>query len=178
MSWTWEMMPTLRPWARIFFTTAAGMQFEEAINGDVADIGVLVSTDRPRWRWFAWKPRNAGYSASLIQFVGTLLFNLNTGDALLTSLGGLQEDILIWMPDVVGSICFLLSSYLAVVEVSHCFWSYQPRLLSWWIVMINLLGLITFRFSAVFNYFLPSNGDPERAWGTNFYTLLGTSKNP
>ncbi len=157
----------------LFFTTAAGLQVLEAINGDVADIGASNVTDQRSWRWFAWKPHNAGYSASLTQFVGTLLFNVNTGDALLSQLTWLQEEILIWAPDVIGSICFLVSSYLALVEVSHRFWSVQPAQLSWWIVMINLLGSIAFMLSAVFSFLPPSGRGAEWLWGANFYTLLG-----
>ena len=103
----------------IFFTTAAWLQLEEAINGDVADIGASPGSDRPAWRWFAWKPHNAGYSASLVQFAGTVLFNFNTGDALLPQLSWHQEEVLIWTPDVIGSICFLASGYLAVVEATQ-----------------------------------------------------------
>jgi hypothetical protein len=157
----------------LFFTTAAGLQALEAINGDVADIGQSAGADHRNWRWFAWKPHNAGYSAGLIQFVGTLLFNLNTGDALLSQLTWLEEEILVWTPDVIGSICFLVSSYLAVVEVSHRFWSVQPAQLSWWIVMINLLGSIAFMISAVFSFLPPSGRGAEWLWGANFYTMLG-----
>jgi hypothetical protein len=157
----------------LFFTAAAGLQLEEAINGDLADMAMSSGTERPRWRWLAWKPRNAGFSASFIQFIGTLLFNLNTGDAMLSQLTWLQEEILIWTPDVIGSICFLASSYLALVEVSHRVCSYQPRQLSWWIVMINLLGSIAFMVAALFDYFVPNSGNMEWSWGANFYTLLG-----
>jgi hypothetical protein len=157
----------------LFFTTAAGLQVLEAINGDVADIGASGGTVHRTWRWFAWKPHNAGYSAGLIQFVGTLLFNFNTGDALLSQLTLLEAEVLIWSPDVIGSICFLVSSYLALVEVSHRVWSPQPAQLSWWIVMINLLGSIAFMLSAVFGFLLPSGRCTEWLWGANFYTLVG-----
>jgi len=157
----------------IFFTAAAALQLEEAINGDVADIIASAGKGRPRWRWLAWKPRNAGFSASSIQFLGTLLFNLNTGDAMLLQLTWRQEDVLIWTPDVIGSICFLVSGYLALVEVSHGFWSYQPRQLSWWIVTINLLGCVAFMTAALFGYFVPGSGNAAWSWGANFYTLLG-----
>jgi hypothetical protein len=70
----------------LFFTTAAWLQLLEASNGDVADIVDAERDHRPAWRWFAWKPHNAGWLASLIQFAGTLLFNLNTGDAMLSRL--------------------------------------------------------------------------------------------
>jgi hypothetical protein len=157
----------------LFFTAAAGLQLLEAVNGDVADIVVSSRTHRRRWRWFAWKPHNAGYSASFIQFVGTLLFNVNTADAMLSQLSQPQAELLIWVPDVLGSICFLVASYLALVEVSHRFWSLQPNQLSWWIVIINLLGSVAFMFAAAFSFILPPGGGAEWLWGANFFTLLG-----
>ena len=157
----------------IFFTAAAWLQLEEAVNGDVADIITLPVRGRTSWRWLAWKPHNAGYSSSLLLFAGTILFNFNTGDALMPQLSWWQKEALIWIPDVIGSICFLISGYLALVEVSHRAWSWQPHQLSWWIVMINLLGCIAFMVAAVFGYFAPGGGEAEWSWGANFYTLLG-----
>ena len=137
----------------LFFTGAAWLQLLEAINGDVADIDTSSGIHEQRWRWFAWKPHNAGYSASLIQFVGTLLFNINTADAMIAGLTWVEEDILIWTPNIIGSICFLVASYLALMEVSHRFWSFQPRQLSWWIVMLNLLGSVAFMLAALYGFF-------------------------
>jgi hypothetical protein len=157
----------------LFFTNAAWLQLLEAINGDVTDIGTATGTHHRSWRWVAWKPHNAGYSASLIQFVGTLLFNFNTADAMISKLTLVEEELLIWTPDVIGSICFLVASYLALIEVSHRFWSFQPRQLGWWIVIINLLGSVAFMLAAVFSFFLPSSGNAEWLWGANFFTLAG-----
>lgn len=153
----------------LFFTGAAGLQLLEAINGDVAGIGTPAQT----WRWFAWKPNSAGYSASLIQFVGTVLFNFNTADAMITGLGWAGEDLLIWTPDVIGSVCFLVASYVALIEVSHRFWSFQPRQVSWWIAVLNLLGSVAFMLAAAFTVFLPSLGEMQWAWGANFFTMAG-----
>ena len=159
----------------LFFTSAAWLQLLEAINGDVADIGTPADTTQRGWRWFAWKPHNAGFSASLIQFVGTVLFNFNTADAMITGLGWVGEDLLIWSPDVIGSVCFLIASYLALIEISHRFWSVQPRQVSWWIAILNMLGSVAFMLAAVFTVFLPPSGEMEWAWGANFFTLLGAA---
>jgi hypothetical protein len=157
----------------LFFTGAAWLQLLEAINGDVADIDTSSGIHEQSWRWLAWKPYNAGYSASLIQFVGTLLFNVNTADAMISGLTWAEEDILIWAPNIIGSICFLVASYLALIEVSHRLWSFQPRQLSWWIVMLNLLGSVAFMLAALYGFFPPSNENPEWTWDANFFTLLG-----
>lgn len=155
----------------LFFTSAAGLQLLEAINGDVTDI------DRSgrHWRWFGWKPHNAGYSASLIQFIGTVLFNFNTADVMIAGLDWVGEDVLVWTPDVIGSACFLIASYLALIEVSHRFSSVEPRQVGWWISALNMLGSVAFMLAAVFTFFLPPSAEMEWAWGANFFTLVGAA---
>ena len=81
-------------------------------------------------------------------------------DAMIAGLGWVGEDILIWTPDVIGSVCFLIASYLALIEVSHRFWSVQPRQVSWWIVVLNMLGdpvgaSLAFERALVANPFIP-----------------------
>jgi hypothetical protein len=85
------------------------MQRLEAVNGDVADLDVAEARLPTDWSWFGWNPHDAGYLASLIQFTGTLL----------KGLGWIQEDFLIWTPDMVGSICFLAASCPVLVKVSR-----------------------------------------------------------
>ena len=53
--------------------------------------------------------------ASGIQFIGTILFNISTAGAFLDQLEPLGQDLVIWTPDVWGSIAFLLSSLIAQV---------------------------------------------------------------
>jgi hypothetical protein len=156
----------------LFFTAAAGLQLLEAINGDVADVAAAQGSHHPSWRWFAWRPHNAGYLASLIQFVGTLLFNLNTGDAMLSGLTWVEEDILIWAPNMAGSVCFLVASYLALVELSHGWWSFEPRQAAWWVVIINLLGSVAFQISALYGFFPPTPA-PGWVWDAGLWTLIG-----
>jgi hypothetical protein len=156
----------------IFFTAAAWLQLLEAINGDVADLAAAGARPPIGWRWFAWKPHNAGYLASLVQFAGTLLFNVNTGDAMLKGLGWMQEDVLIWTPDMVGSVCFLVASYLALVEISHGWWSFEPRQVCWWVVTLNLIGSVAFQVSA-FYAFSPPPPESGWAWSANLWTLVG-----
>jgi hypothetical protein len=159
----------------LFFTSAAWLQLLEAINGDVADIGTSAGTPGRSWCWYAWKPHNAGYSASLIQFIGTVLFNFDTADAMIAGLGWVGEDLLIWTPDVIGSVCFLIASYLMLIEISHRFWSVQPRQVSWWIAVLNMLGSVAFMLAAVHAVFLQSSGEMQWTWGANLFTLIGAA---
>ncbi|GGG55569.1 hypothetical protein [Bizionia arctica] len=98
-----------------------------------------------------------GYLSALFQFVGTLLFNVNTYNATKSNLSTSQSDVWIWTPDVVGSIFFLISGYLAFIEVGHSYWKWETKNMSWWVVFINLIGCIAFMTSAIFA-FIPQGG--------------------
>ncbi|WP_426625745.1 hypothetical protein ACPPVW_06745 [Leifsonia sp. McL0607] len=58
-------------------------------------------------------------SSSLIQFVGTLFFNVSTSLALAAAVPAGAAGGTGWRPDVYGSICFLVSSVLAVVALAR-----------------------------------------------------------
>lgn len=153
----------------IFFTLAAGLQLLEAINGDISDI----NRQKTQWRWWVWKPHNAGYIASLVQFLGTLLFNMNTGVGFISDMNTTQLEIYNWSPNVIGCIFFLIASYIAMIEVTHKLWSFQPRLISWWIVVLNMLGSVAFAVSAIYSWLEITSHDTWWSWGVNGFTLLG-----
>ena len=71
-----------------------------------AGLSQLVQVRRARRvPWLIW--------ACVVQSVGTVLFNLNTFDAMFTSLDTEQENRLVWGPDMLGSAAFLVASHLA-----------------------------------------------------------------
>jgi hypothetical protein len=155
----------------IFFTSAAWLQWLEALNGDVAE--ALGDGAQSRWRWFGWRPRNLGYLASAIQLVGTVMFNFNTIDATLTGLSWKGEDVLVWIPNTVGCICFLVASYLAYAEVSHGAASFAPRSVSWWVTVVNLLGSVAFQLSALYSFAGPGPAAAGALFRAGFYTAAG-----
>jgi hypothetical protein len=105
--------------------------------------------------------------------LGTLFFNLSTGHALSTGLTGpTSVNHAVWRPDALGSVCFLVSSFLAWVEVCHHAWAWRPRLISWWIGLLNLLGSVAFGVSAIASRVEP-NGDLRSETLTNLGTFVG-----
>ena len=117
----------------LFFTSAAFLQFRQA------------GTSLDRW-------------ACGVQLVGTLFFNVSTGHALITNLSAAEVDKMVWRPDAFGSICFLVASELALIAVGHRWVSWRPRLLSWWIAMLNLAGSVAFGVAAVASYVIVDSG--------------------
>ena len=154
----------------VFFTTAAGLQFHEAINVQRGPERLSRAAFR---RWFSWEPKRIDWLAAAIQFVGTLFFNVNTFAAMNDALDAKQELLRVWTPNVVGSICFLVSSELAYAEVCNAWVCFRDRTLSWWIVALNLLGSIAFGVSAAASLIVPSTDEPVSAAIANAGTAAG-----
>ena len=157
----------------LFFTSAAYLQLLEAANATRREAQARGEEPGDSFCWFGWKPWQIGWLSAAIQFAGTLLFNVNTLDAMLPGLNWLQQDLLIWTPDIIGCVCFLAASWLAVLECCHgiVFWKMQG--LSWWIVMINMLGSIAFGLSGIFAIVLPRTKDVLDLQAVNLWTCAG-----
>jgi len=153
------------------FTIAAYLQLYQAANARELLPG---STDAAHRRSFlGWRPHDAGWLSCALQFVGAVLFNFNTIDAMVPSLRWFEEDLVVWVPNIVGSILFLASGYLAFIETCHAHWAWKPDEISWWVVLANLLGCIGFMISAVFAIVLPGGPNVEAATMSVGFTLLG-----
>jgi hypothetical protein len=155
----------------VFFTSAAWLQWLEALNGDVAE--ALSDGVRRNWRWFGWRPRNLGCLACAVQLVGAVMFNFNTADAMIAGLSWEAEDLLIWTPNMLGCACFLVASYLAYAEVSQGAASFAPRSVSWWITVVNLLGSMAFQISALYSIVGPDPAASGSLFFAGFYTAAG-----
>jgi hypothetical protein len=155
----------------LFFTSAALLQYLEVTNASRSLPGAGDAGDRRRF--LTWEPHRIDWCASVVQLVGTLLFNLSTFDAMFEHLDAKQADRLVWSPDALGSICFLVASGLAWAEVSHGWWSWQPRDLSWLITAVNLFGSIAFGASAVASFVVPASDQARNATVMNLGTFVG-----
>ena len=126
------------------------------------------------FQWIAWNPQRIGYMASLVQLIGTVMFNFNTGNAFISDLNWVQQDILIWTPNIIGCICFLIASRLAFMEVCHGYWGWQPGNIEWWITVLNLLGSVGFMISALYALAVPP-GDSSATFNglSAFFTFQG-----
>jgi hypothetical protein len=131
----------------LFFTSAAALQYVEG--------GLL-------------RPRRLDWWSNAIQLAGTVFFNVSTFDALRTGLDANEYDRLVWTPDARGSVCFLVSGFLAMLAVARA-----RRTRDWWIAFVNLLGCVAFGISAIAAYVVPSTGDALDLAGANVFTSLG-----
>jgi len=139
----------------IFFTSAAYLQYVECIN---ADRKALPEAGRRR-RLLAIEVRRIDWWATAVQLLGTLFFNVTTFTALDAHLTAKQSDLVVWTPDALGSICFLVASQLAYAEAGHAWVSWRPSDAGWRIAALNMLGSILFGISAIAGWVQPSTGD-------------------
>lgn len=154
----------------VFFTFAAYLQYAEAVNADRLPHPHALPR---RWRPASWEPKRIDWLATLIQLIGTILFNISTFSALDTRLSTAQTDLRVWAPDIFGSVAFLLSSQLAHAEVCHRWLCLRPRGISWWIVALNLVGSLAFGVSALASLVTPGQATPVSAQLSDAGTWFG-----
>jgi hypothetical protein len=135
----------------IFFTAAATLQL----------LGTGIAGHGLDW----W--------SSAVQVAGTLFFNISTFDALRQALDTTEYNRLVWTPDVFGSICFLVSGYLAYVAVCGRPFCRPRRTREWWIAAVNLLGCVAFGISAIASYVIPETGSAVDLARANATTVFG-----
>jgi len=156
----------------LFFTSAAYGQFLQAINANIA----LLPRAREKqksWRWWARGLRSPGFLSAASQFIGTILFNFNTFDVFYHYRHPIGEHLFVWVPNMVGSILFLVSSFFAWIEIYHD--GYVKRFVSvtWWIVWLNITGSVFFQLSAIYGYIDPFTGSVPNGDLSIAFTLWG-----
>ena len=156
----------------LFFTSAAYGQFLQATNANIALVsGPLEKTKE--WRWWTRGLQSPGFLASTSQLIGTILFNINTFDAFYSTLTPMGVSIMIWVPDMIGSVLFLVSSFFAWVEIYHDNYIKRFRSVTWWLVWFNILGSVFFQLSAIFAFIKPFTGKVEDNRLSVIYTFWG-----
>ena len=148
-----------------------------------SDTDSSVHSDTPlreKWRWFGLADKQVGWWAAMIQFGGATCFTV----AVISGTPGiLKEDqwelqtALIWTMQVLGSIGFVVSSVLLMLEEQARWYLPALDLIGWHSAFWNLVGAIGFLLSAVFGYLANWHGNGTvccQFWGTGFNTYYGS----
>jgi hypothetical protein len=153
----------------IFFTAGGALQTVIAASGSDARGADGAQGSRAR---------RAALWAAAIQSAGTVFFNLSTYRAMHTALSSPEYNRLVWRPDTLGSICFLLSGTIAYSASARAGWrGWRPERAGrgWWEPAVNLLGCAFFGISAIAGYVVPSSGSVLNLAAANFNTSLGAA---
>ncbi|MGW7019779.1 hypothetical protein ACWGGS_10575 [Streptomyces decoyicus] len=156
----------------VFFTLGGYASLVQAINAPRRE-SAAASLTTHRFRWWSYEPGRIDWLSTFVLFAGTLVFGINLLDSFLQGLTVQQMNRLVWAPDMVGCLLFLISGQLAVVEVCHGRLCLERRSLGWWIVALNQLGSVLFMVAALAAFTRPETGSLVSVGIANWGTLTG-----
>lgn len=158
----------------IFFTTGGYASVLQVANAPRAADGDGVVRTAP-WRWWSTEPGRLDWASAVALFVGTLYFGASLAAALLGDLTTAQIHRLVWSPEFVGCVLFLLSGHLALTEMHRDRPRGRRADLGWWIVVVNQLGSTLFMAAAVAAFVRPATGDELAVGIANWATFAGAA---
>ena len=106
-------------------------------------------------------------------FVGTLFFAVSLVAAFAEGLTPRQSNGWIWLPDIVGCVCFLVSGHLALLEVGQGRIRVRAGLLGWWVAAVNQLGSILFFLAGLAAFTRPATDQEINIGLVNWGTFAG-----
>ena len=119
--------------------------------------------------------RSRDWQSAVVLFVGTLLFAVSLVAAFAEGLTPRQSDGWIWLPDILGCVCFLVSGHLAMLSVGQG----RVRLLAgdvnWWIVAINQVGSVLFFLAGLASFVRPATSESVNVGLVNWGTFAGAA---
>jgi hypothetical protein len=154
----------------------------ETADGVTFFVGSILFTAGGAFQsWLAWPERRergggrAAWWSAVIQSAGTLFFNRTTFQAMQTAVSSSAYNRLVWRPDALGSICFLISGTIAYLASPRRGWLPARGGPGWWQPAVNLLGCVFFGISAIAGYVVPSTGSILDLAAANWNTSLGAA---
>jgi hypothetical protein len=118
-------------------------------------------------------PPDLGRRSAVVLFVGTLLFAVSLVAAFASGLTPRQSDGWIWLPDILGCLCFLASGHLAMLQVCDGRVGVRPHRVDWWVVAVNQLGSVLFFVAGLAAFTRPATSRALDAGLVNWGTFAG-----
>jgi hypothetical protein len=131
--------------------------------GGYTSVLIAAGSDRGEW-----------YSA-VVLFVGTLFFAVSLVAAFAEGLTPRQSDGWIWLPDITGCVCFLVSGHLALLEAGNGRLRVRARVLGWWVAAVNQLGSVLFFLAGLAAFIRPSTDEAINVGVVNWGTFAGAA---
>jgi hypothetical protein len=141
---------------------------------------VLLSVNAPQhrsddpagdgMRWWGNRPGRRDWRSAVVLFVGTLFFAVSLVAAFAEGLTPRQSNGWIWLPDMIGCVCFLVSGHLAMLDVGDGHVVVRVHDIGWWVVAVNQLGSVLFFLAGLAAFVRPATSSEVNAglvdWGT------------
>ena len=142
------------------FTVAMYLQILETINADPHPERARHRSNE-KFRWFAWQPKRLSYMEAFVLFVGTVLYNVETGLVIIGVSGPEGINWALSAPSLLGAILFVAGTYLQVVEACHSYLCIRLRSISWYSATLNFLGCVGFLVGATASLGVPGLSIPS-----------------
>jgi hypothetical protein len=111
--------------------------------------------------------------SAVVLFVGTILFAVSLVAAFAQGLTPRQSNGWIWLPDILGCVCFLVSGRLALREVRSAGGQAGTRRLDWWVAAVNQVGSVLFFLAGLAAFTRPATSNAVDAGLVNWGTFAG-----
>ena len=118
-------------------------------------------------------PGQLGRRSAVVLFVGTLLFAVSLVAAFAEGLTPRQSNGWIWLPDILGCLCFLVSGHLAMLDVGDGRVRVRPKLTGWWVVAVNQVGSVLFFLAGLAAFTRPATSHELDVGLVNWGTFAG-----
>jgi hypothetical protein len=148
----------------VFFTT-----------GGYSSVLLVTNAGGGEWRWWSTEPTRLEWTSAVALFVGTLYFGGSLLAALIGDLTTAQIHRLVWSPEVIGCVLFLVSGQLALVQQRRQRRQGRGTGLSWWIAVVNQVGSALFMAAAIAAFVRPTTGDELAVGIANWSTFAGAA---
>ena len=124
-------------------------------------------------RWWAFLPHRRDWLSAFVLFVGTLFFAVSLVAAFAQGLTPRQSNGWIWLPDMTGCVCFLVSGHLAMLDVGGGHVRVLAHVVGWWVVAVNQLGSVLFFLAGVAAFTRPATSSAINIGLVNWGTFAG-----
>jgi len=157
------------------FSTTGGYASVLQVANAPREAGPDGAVRAGEWRWWSTEPWRLDWASAVALFVGTLYFGASLMAGLVGDLTTAQDHRLVWAPEFVGCVLFLLSGHLALTEMHRDRPRGRRADLGWWIVVVNQLGSALFMAAAVAAFVRPESGDELAVGVANWTTFAGAA---
>ena len=139
--------------------------------------------EQPARKWIWWPTwyefkthyiREIGFLACSSQMFGATVFWISGFTALppiLNSVSLAAQNGIYWLPQVVGGVGFIVSSFLFMIEVQPNWYTPAPTVLGWHIGLWNLIGAIGFTLCGALGF---DAANPSVLYALTLSTFIGS----